>query len=236
MVEHGDPGRESGGVKSWVTSRVGTPIAGEDRAARRARRRRVWASSAASGSSSSSTSAAAQARARARPAGAPPRQLPGGSREVGDPQALEQGRRAFPSCERDVLGDGEVREQRVVLEDVTDRTRLGRQVDVVICPARLAAEQPRPRSGRCNPATPRSRMSFPRPRPRERATRRRPRVSSSRRSEAGGRGRPAPVHARILYTRSTTALTSRAAPPPRARRRSRVELRVDHQRQRRRRP
>ena len=79
-----------------------------------------------------------------RPAGKRPRErdplaLPArqlvraGSGQMGDPEALQQGRRAFPSAEGDVLGNAEVREQRVVLEHVTDRALLGRDVDAALC-------------------------------------------------------------------------------------------------------
>ena len=82
------------------------------------------------GSSSSNTAARGRARAQGRPAGARLRQVPralvGKSR---DPEALEQVADAVPPAEGDVRLDGEMREERVVLEDEPDRAVLGGKIE-----------------------------------------------------------------------------------------------------------
>src|SRR5581483_2627314 len=67
--------------------------------------------------------------------------------EVRDPEALQKLRDSLAAAEGDVLLDGHVREEGVVLEDQPDSAPLGRQVDAPRgVEQRLAAERDPPRA------------------------------------------------------------------------------------------
>ena len=92
----------------------------------------VWASSAESGSSSRSTSGSrASARASATRWRSPPERLAGPRvLEVRDAEAVEVLVGRVAARVLDVLADGQVREERVVLEDEADAAPVGRERDV----------------------------------------------------------------------------------------------------------
>ena len=125
-------------VKSCVTSSAGHAAVAQDAASSREALARVRASSAESGSSSSSArGSGASARARATRWRSPPESV--ARPRVGegvDAEALEQldgaaaavGALAPAQPVGDVLPDGHVAEQRVVLEDVAAAALLGREL------------------------------------------------------------------------------------------------------------
>ena len=119
------------------------------------------------------------ARARARGLGPGPRaaarrrRARGGSGPPGGPAApgraprrrgpARRWRGSWSSPKRHVAGDGQVREQRVVLEHQPDLASLGRHEPAGAARPASPASRTEPASGRSRPATSRSRVDLPQP-------------------------------------------------------------------------
>ena len=133
--------------KSWVTSRTGMSSSASRSCSSARTDAFVCASSADSGSSRRRTAGSrASARATATRWRSPPDSRAGRSlREVRDPEALEQLAGAGLAAVLDVAPHGQVREERVVLEDEPGPALVGLQVD------RLQGVEPRLAAGRDPP-------------------------------------------------------------------------------------
>ena len=128
--------------KSWVTSSTGMSSPASSCCSSARTSVFVWASSAESGSSSEQDLRVARERARERDAlalaaGEAPR---AGALEMRDPEAVEVLVGRVAARVLDVLADGQMREERVVLEDEPDAAAGRGQGDV----ARLASNQTSP--------------------------------------------------------------------------------------------
>ena len=168
--DHADPVGERGGVLEVVRhehrreAELGEHLVqlGADGAC-------VCASSAESGSSSRSAGRLAGERARERdPLPLASRELAHTrARELCDPEPLEQlvERRAVRRAEADVRGHVEVREERVLLEEVADAPPLGRTVDARarVEPGLAVDGDPCPRRAQSSPAMTRSMVVLPAP-------------------------------------------------------------------------
>ena len=120
--------------KSWVTSRVGISSPARSCCSSVRTSVLVWVSSAASGSSSSRISGSrASARASATRWRSPPERLPGRAcSEMPDLEPLEVLVGRLPPGVLDVLADGQVRKERVVLEDEPDPSSLRQDEDAAL--------------------------------------------------------------------------------------------------------
>ena len=206
-------------AKSWVTRTVGAPrLAPGSRRARAPAEAAVRESSAESGSSSSSTAGSrASARASATRWRSPPESSrTGASASASAPKrprsstarARRSLRRDTREPEGDVAPGVQVREQRVLLEQVAAAAPLGRQVDpgLEVEPAPLAERSPSPGragAGRRSSAAPCS-CRPPRARPAPGSPRDRPRARPRARTRAAcsPSGREAPPVAHHLRLRS----------------------------------
>ena len=210
LDEHADAVGQRGRVLEVVRDedRRQAELAAAARAARPGRVARVCASSAESGSSRSRTRGSrASARASATRWRSPPESSSGrasASAEIRKRSSSSSTRAA--AAEGDVRAHGQVREERVLLEDEPDRAALGRQVD----PA-LGVEprrRRRARSGRGRGAAarrPRAARSSSPPR-----TARRARASRARpRGLARGVGAKSVVEPELERLHAGTSLTAR---------------------------
>ena len=145
--DHADPARERRGVLEVVRDEQdGNLEAGQQLCSSVRTSAFVWASSAERGSSSSSTSGSrARARASATRWRSPPERSPGArALEVADPEAVEVVVGLVPPAVLDVLADGQVGEQRVILEHQSDPSPVRRKRDAggAVEPHRAAGADP----------------------------------------------------------------------------------------------